>query len=280
MKSTEDSNAFLGVFDSGIGGLSVANAIISQLPQETLIYFGDSARLPYGAQPLDIIRQYSLEIAHFLINQGCKAVVVACNTASAAALNELRQTWPNIPFIGMEPAIKPGAKTTKTGKIGVLATAGTFSSQRYEKLTHQFATHLEIFEDPCTGLVDLIETGKADLEETRVLLEQILLPWLSQNVDTFILGCTHYPFVEKTVRAIVGPDKVIINPAPAVARQTAKVLHEQQLLSSHRSNKPHHFYTSGNEKHFNKNLKQLFKEAFTLEQISIETVQNFSSNLS
>ena len=167
MKSAEDSNSFLGVFDSGIGGLSVANAIISQLPQETLIYFGDSARLPYGAQPLDIIRQYSLEIAHFLIKQGCKAIVVACNTASAAALNELRQTWPDIPFIGMEPAIKPGASATKTGKIGVLATAGTFRSQRYEKLTHQFATHLEVFEDPCTGLVNLIETGKANSRRTQ-----------------------------------------------------------------------------------------------------------------
>lgn len=280
MNSSKDSIPSLGVFDSGIGGLSVANAIISQLPHENLIYFGDSARLPYGAQALELIRQYSLEITQFLIQQNCKAIVVACNTASAAALNELRQTWPEIPFIGMEPAIKPGAVATKTGKIGVLATAGTFSSLRYEKLTHQFATHLQVFEDPCIGLVNLIETGKADSEETRILLEQILLPWLSQNVDTFILGCTHYPFVEQIVRDIVGSDKTIINPAPAVARQTAKVLHKYQLLSSRNQEKPHQFYTSGNEHNFANNLKQLFNGEFVVEHVSIEALQDYSTNLS
>ena len=173
------SEQALGVFDSGIGGLSVANAILQKLPRESLIYFGDTARLPYGNKAQSTIRSYCFQIAEFLVQQGCKAIVIACNTASAAALCELRDHWPSIPFIGMEPAVKPGAQRTNSGKIGVLATAGTFSSHRYEKLTNTFAQDIQVMEDPCTGLVELIEAGKIHSLEMENLLSSILNPMLA-----------------------------------------------------------------------------------------------------
>lgn len=241
----------IGIFDSGIGGLSVAQAIVYQLPFESLIYFGDSAHLPYGTKSLQTIQGYCYDIAHFLIEEKqCKAVVVACNTASAAAINQLRQRWPDTPFIGMEPAVKPGATQTYTGKVGVLATQGTFASPRYASLTRRFAKHIEVWEDPCIGLVELIEQGENQEDEIRLLLQEILEPMLHSGVDTFVLGCTHYPFVQHIIKQIVGQGKKIINPAPAVARQLAKVLGEHQLLNSEKIAPKHQFFTSGSEKKF------------------------------
>ena len=279
MNSPKHSNQFLGVFDSGIGGLSVANAILEQLPTEKLLYFGDSARLPYGTQSQSTIKTYSLQIAQFLIDQGCKAIVVACNTASAAALSTLRATWPNIPFIGMEPAVKPGASITKTGKIGVLATQGTFTSQRYENLTARFAPGIEVLENPCIGLVDLIESGKAETPTTRQLLESILQPMLQQGVDTFILGCTHYPFVETVIQEIIGKERTIINPAPAVARQTARVLKEYYLTEDNPDENIHRFFTTGKVDLFEENLKRYFKGKYILSQWSVSALDEANSSL-
>jgi glutamate racemase len=219
----------IGIFDSGIGGLSVARAIINALPYESILYFGDTARVPYGNKPAATIRQYSLDVTRYLIESGCKAIVVACNTASAAALGTLRQTWPKVPIVGMEPAVKPGAKATQTGVVGILATAGTFKSQRYTALMHRYASEVRLIEDPCTGLVERIEAGELNTTATRQLLERILHPMLAQNADTFVLGCTHYPFVAPLIKDIIGADRTLINPAPAVARQLVRVLSEQGL---------------------------------------------------
>ncbi len=221
----------IGIFDSGIGGLSVARAIINRLPEESLHYFGDSAHIPYGSKPAGTIRQYSLDICQHLIEKGCKAIVVACNTASAAALTTLRQRWPDLPIVGMEPAVKPGARATRTGVVGVMATAGTFKSQRYALLMQRYASGVQLLEDPCTGLVEQIEAGELSTPPTRRLLEKILHPMLAKGADTFVLGCTHYPFVEPLIQEIIGTDKTIINPAPAVARQLQRVLHIRQAFA-------------------------------------------------
>lgn len=222
----------IGIFDSGIGGLSVARAIINRLPAESLHYFGDSANIPYGSKPASTIRQYSLDICQYLIEKGCKAIVVACNTASAAALPALRQRWPGLPIVGMEPAVKPGAQATRTGVVGVMATAGTFKSQRYAWLMHRYASQVRLLEDPCIGLVEQIEAGELSTSSTRHLLEKILQPMLAQQADTFVLGCTHYPFVQPLIQKIIGADKTIINPAPAVARQLERVLIAKQALAT------------------------------------------------
>ena len=163
------SEQAIGIFDSGIGGLTVANAVFDLLPQEQVIYYGDTANIPYGSKPESVIRDFSFKITEFLLAKNCKAIVVACNTASAAALDALRKHWPEIPFIGMEPAVKPAAKLTQTGKVGVLATAGTFKSQRYAKLMETYAKDVVMIENSCVGLVKLIEQRKINHPETQFL---------------------------------------------------------------------------------------------------------------
>lgn len=234
----------VGIFDSGIGGLTAAYAIIQRLPQEQIFYYGDNARLPYGPQAAETIRAYSAEITAFLLQQGCKAIVIACNTATAAALSFLRERWPDIPFIGMEPAVKPGALATRSGKVGILATAGTFKSQRYASLMHRFARDVVLLENPCTGLVERIEAGQLNGSGTESFLRRILQPMLDAGADTFVLGCTHYPFVQPLIEKITGPGSAVINPAPAVARQLQRVLEERRLLSPQRQG-PHRFFLSG-----------------------------------
>lgn len=258
MSAAIEANAPVGIFDSGIGGLSVVDAIVRLLPNERLIYFGDTARIPYGTKPPEVIREYATQIAQFLLDQGCKALVVACNTATAPALPYLRERWPDVPIVGMEPAVKPGAAATKNGKVGVLATAGTLKSERYATLTERYAAHVQVFQNPCLGLVELIENGQADAPETEAMLQRIIPPMLAEGVDTLVLGCTHYPFVEDSIRRIVGEHVSIINPAPAVARQLERMLRERNLLSPKLSGR-HHFYAS---------KPTLFMESFAREHFS------------
>ncbi len=226
----------IAVFDSGVGGLSVLRHIRTQLPQERLIYLADQANVPYGSRSLAEIRAFSEAITHFLLNLGAKLIVVACNTASGAALTHLRQTFPDVPFVGMEPAVKPAAAQTKRGKVGVLATAGTFKSQRYEALMARFAQGVQVFENSCQGLVDLIESGQTDTPATEQLLRACVAPMLNEGVDTLVLGCTHYPFIRPLLAQIAGPAVAIIDPAPAVARQTKRRLQQHNLLA--RSDSP------------------------------------------
>lgn len=235
----------IGVFDSGIGGLTVARAIVDTLPSESLLYYGDTARIPYGTQSAATIRQYSEDISRYLLEQGCKAIVVACNTASAAALTHLRSIWPDVPFIGMEPAVKPGAKATQTGVVGVLATEGTISSSRYAQLMQRYAKQVKVIEDPCLGLVEQIERGDTDSPTTKALLQRILQPMIAQGADTIVLGCTHYPFVKDLIQQVTGPRATIINPAPAVARQLKHVLKKRGLLHTSTLPPSYQFQISG-----------------------------------
>ena len=221
----------VGIFDSGVGGLSVLRAIRAELPTERLIYLADQGHVPYGPRPLEEVRAFSRAIAHFLIQQGAKIIVVACNTASAAALHYLRQEFPDLPFVGMEPAVKPAAEHTHSGRVGVLATPATFQGKLYASVVERFAHGVEIYQDTCPGLVEQIEAGNLDDPTTRAILEDALTPMLRQGIDTIVLGCTHYPFVIPLIQEIVGPGVRVIDPAPAIARQVQRVLKSRQALN-------------------------------------------------
>ena len=222
----------IGIFDSGVGGLSVLRHVRRLLPAEDVVYVADQAHVPYGPRPASEIHAFADGITRFLRGEGVRLVVVACNTATAAALDGLRADFPDLPFVGMEPAVKPGAAETRSGLVGVLATAGTFESQRYATLMARFARGVTLLESPCEGLVPLIEAGRLAAPETEQLLRRCLEPMLSTGVDTVVLGCTHYPFVLLLIRRIVGAKVKIIDPSPAVARQALRVLpHRQRAVA-------------------------------------------------
>lgn len=227
-----DPSGPLGILDSGVGGLSVLPHIRDRLPTEHLIYFADQAHIPYGPRPAEEVRGFTAEITRFLLRRSAKLIVVACNTATAAALDHLRQAFPDVPFVGMEPAVKPAALTTRSGKVGVLATPSTLNSHRYAALMARYADGIQVFEDPCVGLVQQVEAGALDAPATRDLLHRVVDPMLAEGVDTLVLGCTHYPFIRPLLEAIAGDGVTIIDPAPAVARHTRFVLQQRQLAAS------------------------------------------------
>jgi glutamate racemase len=235
----------IGIFDSGVGGLSVLRAIRAQMPEESVIYFGDQGHIPYGPRPMEQIRDFSETITKFLLEHGAKVIVVACNTASAAALRYLREKFPHVQFVGMEPAVKPAAETTQTGKVGVLATPATFQGALYASVVERFANGVELLQDTCPGLVQQIEGGDLDGTETRRILENALLPMLEKNIDTVVLGCTHYPFVIPLIEEVVGKNVRVIDPAPAVARQVKRLLEAGGLRCDSSARGKVEFYTSG-----------------------------------
>ena len=239
------TNSPIGVFDSGVGGISVLRAIREQMPEESIVYFGDQGHVPYGSRSLEQIQVFSEAITGFLLAQGAKIIVVACNTASAAALKYLRARFADVPFVGMEPAVKPAAEHTQTGKVGVLATPATFQGALYASVVERFANGVELFQDTCPGLVQQIEEGNLNGKETRRILEVALLPMLEEDIDTVVLGCTHYPFVIPLIQRIVGDKVRVIDPAPAVARQTGKVLEAKGLRRGAGPGGEVRFYTSG-----------------------------------
>jgi glutamate racemase len=214
----------IGVFDSGVGGLSVLRAIRQQMPQQPVIYLADQAHVPYGQRSLLEVRAFSEEITRFLLSRAARLVVVACNAASAAALHHLRRVFPQVPFVGMEPAVKPAAEQTRTGVVGVLATPATFQGELYASVVERFGQGVRLLQDTCPGLVQQIEAGQLDTPPTRAILERALLPMLAEKIDTIVLGCTHYPFVIPLIQEIAGPGVRVIDPAPAVARQAGRLL--------------------------------------------------------
>ena len=222
MSSTTSSP--IGIFDSGVGGISVLRAIREQMPEENVLYFGDQGHIPYGPRPMQQIRDFSEAITNFLLLHHAKIVVVACNTASAAALKYLREKFSDVQFVGMEPAVKPAAEHTQTGKVGVLATPATFQGALYASVVERFANGVELFQNTCNGLVQQIEQGDLAGDETRTILENALLPMMEKNIDTVVLGCTHYPFVIPLIQRIVGENVRVIDPAPSVAKQVRRLL--------------------------------------------------------
>jgi glutamate racemase len=243
------SNHPIGIFDSGIGGLSVWREIARQLPHEDTIYFADQIHIPYGPRTLDEIRSFSEAITRFLLARDCKLIVVACNAASAAALKHLRSTFPDVPFVGMEPAVKPAAETTHTGVVGVLATPATFQGELFASVVERFANGVKLINQVCPGLVEQVEAGRLNTSDTLAMLDRFLTPIRAANADTIVLGCTHYPFVIEAIRQLV-PGVNVIDPAPAVARQVDRVLHERRLLAPVERSGQHRFITSGDRAEF------------------------------
>ncbi len=223
MNAQKPASGIIGVFDSGVGGLSVLRAIVSQLPHQDVVYFADSAHVPYGDRQQKQIREFATAITAFLQSVGAAVVVVACNTASAVALHALRRRF-DLPIVGMEPAVKPAAEQTTSQHIGVIATPATFQGELFARLVERFAQDTVIHTQICPGLVEQVEAGLADDPQSEALLRSYLAPMLAQGVDSLVLGCTHYPFLRPTLERIVGPGVLIVDPAPAVARQTGRVL--------------------------------------------------------
>ena len=240
----------VGMFDSGVGGLSVLRALRQELPYENVIYLADQAHIPYGPKSKEKIRGFAFEITRFLLDQDSKLIVVACNTASAAALHALREEFPSIAFVGMEPAVKPAAESTRTGKVGVLATPTTFSGDLYASVVERFAQHVTIYKSTCPGLVEEIESGNLETPKTRRILEEALAPMLAEGIDTVVMGCTHYPFVIPLIEEITGPGVRTIDPAPAIARQAHRLLEAQGLLNPGESAGEITFFTSGDPEKF------------------------------
>lgn len=221
----------IGVFDSGVGGLSVLRHIHALLPHEHLIYVADSLYAPYGNKSAQEITERCLALTEFLLAQGAKAIVVACNTATAAGIARLRQEHPDLPIIGMEPAVKPAAAASKNGIIGVLATTGTLQSAQFAALLEAYGRNVQVVTQACVGLVECIERGELDTPETRALLEKYLNPLLDAGADTIVLGCTHYPFVKPLIQELVGGDVTLVDTGAAVARRLQNQLTEHGLLN-------------------------------------------------
>lgn len=240
-------NSPIGVFDSGVGGLSVLRSIREQMPEESILYFGDQGHVPYGPRSMGQIQSFSAGITRFLLEHGSKLIVVACNTASAAALTYLRENFPGVSFVGMEPAVKPAAETTKTGRVGVLATPATFQGALYASVVERFGAGVELFQHTCPGLVSQIEKGELDSVATRAILEDALHPMLEKNIDTVVLGCTHYPFVIPLIQEVVGgAERVrVIDPAPSVAKQAKRLLEAAGTKNPSGSRASVRFFTSG-----------------------------------
>ncbi len=234
----------IGLFDSGVGGLSVWREVVRQLPYESTIYFADRANCPYGPRPAEEVKDLSATIVRFLLAKHCKLIVVACNTASAAALEWLRTEFA-VPIVGIEPALKPAVEATRTGHVGVLATAGTIEGKPFNNTRHRYANGVQVHVQVGEGLVELVESGQLDTPETAALLRQYLAPMLTAQVDQIALGCTHYPFLRPLIDQIVGHQAVIIDPAPAVAHQVKRVLLAHGLAVNETNVPYHQFYTSG-----------------------------------
>jgi len=231
----DSTNSFdarpIAVFDSGVGGISVLKHIHHLLPNEHLIYVADSLNAPYGNKSTSEIKTRCFTIADFLIEKNVKALVVACNTATAAAIDSMRAQY-SLPIIGMEPAVKPAAEASKTGVIGVLATTGTLKSVQFSALLESYGRNVEVVTQACIGLVECIERGELNDESTRVLLQQYCQPLLDEGADTIVLGCTHYPLLKPLIQELVGENVVLIDTGAAVANQLKSRLLEQQLLAA------------------------------------------------
>ena len=253
MTLTGDHHGSIGVFDSGIGGLSVANAICGLLPRESLLYVADNAHAPYGARTDAEVLDYSRRITDFLLAAGSKLIVVACNTATSVGINALRAEYAEVPFVGLEPAVKPAADGRY---VGVMATAVTLRSARYLDLKARYLSDRPVWEDPCVGLVPLIEAYGTGSSEVRSYLKNLLAP--AGELDILVLGCTHYPLIVEDIRAVVGEAVKVIDPSGAAARQVQRLLERRGLMGQRATGTAHYdFYCTGGPAPLQRTLWQL-----------------------
>jgi len=269
------NNAPIGIFDSGIGGLSVLRHIRQQLPHENLIYFADSGHAPYGDKPEQFVIARTLAIAEFLVKRKCKALVVACNTATAAAVHVLRQRYPNMSIVGVEPGLKPAAAITKSRHVGVLATDRTIASEKFIALRDQLATITDVrfVSQACTGLAAQIEKGELDSAATKALVQQYLAPLMLGDMDTLVLGCTHYPFVlpliEEASRKVGALPISIIDTGEPVARQLARLLEKHQLMCTATAPGELQAFTTGEAQALTTAFDRLLQLHPAVEQIAV-----------
>jgi glutamate racemase len=234
----------IGLLDSGIGGLSVLRELHKQLPHENLLYVADSRYAPYGERPRDFIEARVNTVVRFLVRMKAKAIVIACNTATSVAVDALRARYA-MPIVAIEPAVKPAVNITRTGAIGVMATSGTLASERFARLLAAYASNVKVMVQACPGLVEQVERGDLAGPATIRLLERYVRPLCEQGVDTIVLGCTHYPFLDRSIRAIAGPGVTVIDPAEAVARELRRRLQTAGLLGAVAQPGMVSFYTTG-----------------------------------
>jgi len=260
------NNEPIGIFDSGIGGTSIWKEVVKLLPNESTIYLADSKNAPYGEKSPDEIIALSVKNTNYLISKECKLIIVACNTATTNAIDYLRKNY-TIPFIGIEPAIKPAALLSKTGAIGILATKGTLSSKLFEKTTKEYTKNITTIEQDGEGLVPLIEEGKLNSPELNQLLSTYLKPMLKFNIDHLVLGCTHYPYLIPEIKKILGENITIIDSGEAVAKQTKAILEKYNLLSALTTKSHHQFYTNAETKVLKEILNDVTVE-FTVEKLA------------
>lgn len=259
----------IGVFDSGVGGLSVLREIHRLLPSENLLYLADSAYCPYGGRPVEQIQARAATITRWLLARGAKLVVVACNTATVTAIQYLRGRF-DVPFVGLEPAIKPAAALTRSGVVGVMATEVTARGERLRSLVQRYASGVQVLTQPCPGLADRVEAGDLDGPETRALLRDFTAPLLARGADTIVLGCTHYPFLRPAIQEIVGPAVLLLETGEPVARQAARVLAERTLANPSPGQGTIRFFTTADAASVGPTISRLWGSAINVEAADLE----------
>jgi glutamate racemase len=247
----------IGIFDSGVGGLSILKQVLTMLPHEDVLFLADQAHIPYGPRPLLEVRAFAHGVTRFLLQNDVKLIIVACNTASAAALHDLRATFPTVPLVGMEPAVKPAAKSTRSNVVGVLATPATFQGELFASVVERFANDVVVLEQILPNLVERIETGDLDGPKTRAILERAVHPLIEQRADTLVLACTHYPFIIPLLSEIVGSNIEVIDPSPAIARQAGRILKQECIEASPNRSGKVTYFTTGDPTEFSFSLKNL-----------------------
>ncbi len=253
----------IGIFDSGIGGLTVLRHIRENMPSESVVYVADRAHIPYGSKSDHFIRSRSIAITEFLLSQPVKAIVVACNTATAVAIHTLRDQY-DIPIIGMEPGVKPAIRQSRNGNIGILATEGTLGSGKFKVLLERHANGSDVFIRPCHGWVEHIEAGDQQETLTMAIIEETLAPLLAKDIDTLVLGCTHYPFLIDNIRKAVGDEILIIDTGQAVAIHLQRRLEMQDLLCDATAEGNEAFWCSGPLEEMHELLAKLWRQGAKL----------------
>jgi glutamate racemase len=256
----------IGVFDSGVGGLTVLRELRLRLPQEDFLYVADQAHVPYGPRALSQVRRFGFGIASFLLDRGAKLIVIACNAISAAALQPLRDAHPNTPFVGMEPAVKPAVQETRRGVIGVIATEATFQGELFSSVVSRFGRGVKIITRTLPGLVERIEAGETEGPGLEAMLRGRLQPLLDEGIDELVLGCTHYPFVTRALQNVFGPEVRIVDPSPAVARQTEQILAERKLQAGSGPGAVIAF-TSGDPESFSQFIRKALGEELAVRRV-------------
>ncbi len=266
---TSDAKAPIGVFDSGVGGLSVTLIIRELLPREDILYVADSRYVPYGQKSQTFLIERAHVITEHMINKGAKAIVIACNTATAAAVKSLRASY-SLPIVAMEPALKPAVLATKNGVVGVLATSGTLDSSKFVGLLERYtnsSNNVEVITQRCPKLPEQVDAGELNTEKTYALLKEYCDPLIAAKADVIVLGCTHYPFLKDQIQDIVGKDVTLIDTGLGVARRLKAVLEEQDLVSNSKTKGIEYFWTSGECDLVRPVIEKLWKQPVNLQNL-------------